>query len=349
MKTIMIYGATGFSGRLLVQKAKESGLNIILSGRNETKLKQLADQTNYEYRVFSLTDSETITKAIANVDIILNSAGPLIDNLPLFVECCIASKKHFVDLAMDPNILIKYDDQAKKNNVMILSGIGHAFLPVDCLAGFLHEKMPDAETIAIYLSGWNLISRGTAKCGIVLIKYGIHHRKNGKLVKIKNISYHRISFNDSIKTYAPSTFGVATLAFSTGIPTIESYSEVTPAMKPLLFIMKYLSWLYAFPLMQKIVEININALPEGPTEAERKSGRIDYYTEIKNRKGATLTATLTTPEAFTTTCLTTLKALENIENRLTPGFQTPCKLFGHKFINDIPGFKLTFNEKKVEN
>jgi short subunit dehydrogenase-like uncharacterized protein len=346
MKTIMIYGATGYSGRLLVQNAKEYSLNVIIAGRNETKLKLLSDQTKYKYRVFSLTDSETIEKAIADMDIILNVAGPLIDNLPLFVECCIKLKKHFIDLAMDPNQLTKYDDPAKKNNVMILSGAGHACLPVDCMAGFLHEKMPDAEMLTIYISGWNIVSRGTAKGGIALLKYGIHHRKNGKFVKIKNFSFHKMPINDSMKIFAPSGFGVALLAFSTGIPTIESYAEVTPAIKPLLFIQKRLSWLFTFPFMQKLLENKINDLPEGPTEAERKSGHIEYYAEIKNKKGATLTATLTTPEAYTTTFLTTLKTLKNIEDRLNPGFQTPWKLFGHEFINDIPGFKLSFTGEK---
>jgi short subunit dehydrogenase-like uncharacterized protein len=345
MKRIMVYGATGYSGTLISQKSKEYGLHIIIAGRNEQKLKQLSSVTNYEYRVFSLDDPDSIIKAISDIDIVLNVAGPFIDGLPLFVQSCINCKKHFIDLAMDPDTLAKYDSEAKQNEVMILSGVGHAFLPLDSLGGFLFEKMPDAEKLSMYIAGMNTMSRGTAKSNIALIKYGIHHRKNSSLFRIKDIKYCKFTSNNTTKSFIPSSFGVSTLSYSTNIPTIESYFEATPAVKPFIFIIKYLSWLFRTSFMQKVMEKKINNLPSGPTEEERQSGSIEYVAIIENKNGKKLTATLSTPEAYKTTYLTTLEVLKMIDTNIHPGFQTPYRVFGYNIINSIGGCKLSLSNE----
>ena len=40
----MIYGATGYTGKLVARTAKMQGLNPLLAGRNEARLKSIAAQ-----------------------------------------------------------------------------------------------------------------------------------------------------------------------------------------------------------------------------------------------------------------------------------------------------------------
>ncbi|MFB6344416.1 MAG: hypothetical protein ABEK50_01400 [bacterium] len=44
-----IYGAYGFTGTLLAERAAEQGMSPVLSGRNESKLKPLADRLGFDY------------------------------------------------------------------------------------------------------------------------------------------------------------------------------------------------------------------------------------------------------------------------------------------------------------
>ncbi len=344
MKKLLIYGATGYTGKLLIEKIKLKNYTVIIAGRDEKKLKELSKNYNYDYRLFSLRNGEIVSEFIKDIDVVLNVAGPFIDDIDNMIDACIENKTHFIDLAMDPKELSKYHYQAKQADVMLLSGAGHAFLPLDCLGGFLYEKMPEAEHLSIYISGMDTMSRGTAKSNIALIKQGIHHRKKGRLKRIRRMPRREMKINDKTKEFVPSAFGIPTLTHSTGIDNIESYFESTPAVKPFIFVIQYLSWLFKFGFVQKMFLKKLNSLPEGPTAKERSEGKIEYLGTIKDQNQNVLEAILTTPEAYKTTYLATYAVLDNIQENFKAGFQTPYKLFGPEILNKIDGFKLTLCE-----
>jgi short subunit dehydrogenase-like uncharacterized protein len=43
----LIYGATGYTGKLTARTARDKGLKPILAGRNETKLKAVAEPLGF--------------------------------------------------------------------------------------------------------------------------------------------------------------------------------------------------------------------------------------------------------------------------------------------------------------
>lgn len=344
MKKLLIYGATGYTGRLITQELSLNMYEVIIAGRDEKKLKHMSEYFKCDYKVFNLYNAEVIHDLIHEIDIVLNVAGPFIADIDNLIEACIENRTHFIDLAMDPRELAKFDMQAKQCDVMLLSGAGHAFLPLDCLGGFLHGKMPNAKNLSIYISGMNTMSRGTAKSNIALIKQGIHHRINGSESRIRNLKIKKVKFNNKEKPFVPSAFGVPILSYSTGVANIESYFESTPAVKPFIFIIKYLSWLFKFNFIQKLFEKKMNELPEGPTLEERDAGNVEYLAKIKDVDGNELCATLLTPEAYKTTYLTTAAVLKNINKNFKPGFQTPYRLFGAGILNEINGFKMNLCE-----
>lgn len=343
MEKILLYGATGFTGTLIACEAKKRGLDFVLGGRDESKLKRIAEKTGYTYRIIGLDSNECMEKGLSGIDAVLNIAGPFINELPAFVKFCIQKKIHFIDLAMDPTTLAAYDTSAKEKGAMILSGVGHAFLPMDCLGGLMHSQMPDATQLSMYISGMNTMSRGTAKSNIALIKHGIFHRRNGVPFKIRDMKPVRISIDKSSELFVPASFGVATLGFSTNIPAIEVYFEATPSVKPFICIIKYFSWLFGLPVMQYFLEKMMESLPPGPDEEQQNAGYVNYFAKIENANRS-MTASLTTPEAYKTTYLTTLKVIEKLKNSLHPGFQTPFRLLGAEILNEIPGFTLNLNE-----
>lgn len=51
----MIYGAYGYTGKLLVEHAVKSGLRPLIAGRNEYKLKELASKYKLQYSVLFIS------------------------------------------------------------------------------------------------------------------------------------------------------------------------------------------------------------------------------------------------------------------------------------------------------
>ena len=56
----LIYGAYGYSGKLIAHQAKRRGYHPILAGRNEASLEPVARHLEFEYRSFSLDNIDTI-------------------------------------------------------------------------------------------------------------------------------------------------------------------------------------------------------------------------------------------------------------------------------------------------
>jgi short subunit dehydrogenase-like uncharacterized protein len=76
MKKLMIYGATGYTGRMAAAHAAAAGTPLIVAGRNPAALAELAAPLGVDYRVFALDDNASIDRALHDVGVLLNCAGP---------------------------------------------------------------------------------------------------------------------------------------------------------------------------------------------------------------------------------------------------------------------------------
>ena len=57
-QSFLLYGANGYTGQLIAQLAKKLGLLPIISGRNEAKIRPLAESLQFPYRIIDLDDTE---------------------------------------------------------------------------------------------------------------------------------------------------------------------------------------------------------------------------------------------------------------------------------------------------
>ncbi|TIP83121.1 MAG: hypothetical protein E5X58_38045, partial [Mesorhizobium sp.] len=78
MTKLMIYGATGYTGRMAAKHAKAADTPLVLAGRREESLSTLAAELGVEYRVFGLDDTAAIDKGLAGISVLLNCAGPFL-------------------------------------------------------------------------------------------------------------------------------------------------------------------------------------------------------------------------------------------------------------------------------
>jgi short subunit dehydrogenase-like uncharacterized protein len=74
--TILIYGATGYTGKLIASVAASQGARPILAGRNLEKVEAIAKPLGLAARAFDLRDPGRINAAIKDVSAVLCVAGP---------------------------------------------------------------------------------------------------------------------------------------------------------------------------------------------------------------------------------------------------------------------------------
>src|SRR5215813_11797080 len=95
---LLLYGATGYSGRLIAGAAAELGMRPVLGGRDGTRLSALAETFGLEYRVASLSDSNRLDSVLRDVQVVLHAAGPFSATSRPVLDACMRTGTHYLDI-----------------------------------------------------------------------------------------------------------------------------------------------------------------------------------------------------------------------------------------------------------
>ena len=58
--SLLIYGANGYSARLILEQLLKRNITPVLSGRNKDSIIQLAEKYKCDHRIFDLNDESVI-------------------------------------------------------------------------------------------------------------------------------------------------------------------------------------------------------------------------------------------------------------------------------------------------
>lgn len=341
----MIYGATGYTGKLVARTAKALGMQPLLAGRNEARLKSIAGQHGFEYQAFSLDDTAALTSALSQVDAVLHIAGPFAHTSKPMLDACIKTKTHYLDITGEIDVFeacAARDAEAREAGIMILPGVGFDVVPSDCLAAHMKARMPDAVELTLAIVGLGQMSRGTAKTGVESVGLGTRVRRDGEIVSVAKPLRREFDFGQGAKQGIAIGWGDVSTAFhSTGIPNITVYFEASPQLEQMANMGGFTRWLASRSFMQKRLKAQIDAQPEGPTDAERRAGHAVLLGEAVNAAGDRVVSKLQTPEGYTLTAMTSLETVRRVlGGQFQPGFQTPSRAYGAGYIVEFDGCTL---------
>ena len=344
--SFLIYGASGYTGKLIVELSIKKGLKPILAGRTEAKIKPLAEKFGLEYLVFGLDNIENVVQNIAKFPLVLNCAGPFSRTAKPIVEACLKAKTHYLDITGEIEVfeMIKsYDLQAKKNGVMLLPGVGFDVVPTDCMAKYLSTKLPNATHLELaFTSVGGSISHGTVTTMVENLGNEGFTRENGVMVSKPTGYKGKLIDFGSLKQFAMTIpWGDISTAYSTtGIPNIETFAG---ASKSVYYVMK-LQFLFNPILRTKFVKNLLQKYADdkitGPNEQHFQNGKSLIYGKVTNAKGEFVEGKLETLEGYRLTAETSVLITQKVlELKGISGYQTPAGLFGHELILEIEGSK----------
>jgi len=344
MDTLLIYGANGYTGRLVADAALAAGLQPILAGRSGDALAEMSSQLALPHRVMGLDDSDALRRGLDGVHTVLHCAGPFSRTARPMVEACIDTHTHYLDItgeiAVFELLARKYDQSAKAAGVMLLPGVGFDVVPSDCMARYLADARPDAETLTLAFSGQGGVSHGTATTAIENIAEGGAIRVDGRIERVPAAFHTReFDFGQGMRPAVTIPWGDVSTAFhSTGIPNIRVYMAAPTAVRQMMVISRYMGWLLSHQWVQSLLQGRIDARASGPDAETRASGYAVVIGEARSPDGQTSSARLTCPEAYALTATAAVHiAKKTLEGHAPPGFQTPSRAYGADLILEIPG------------
>ncbi len=340
---ILIYGATGYTGKLIARVAHEQGLKPILAGRNAERLKAVADPLGLARRAFDLADPARLDAALEDVAVVLCIAGPFSATSRPMADACIRRNVHYLDITGEIDVfeaLAARDAEAKQAGVMLLPGVGFDVVPSDCLAAQLKRRLPDAIDLKIYLEVVNPnISRGTAKTAIKELTADTRVRRAGRLVTLDRAGPGSCDFGQGMRATVQISWGDVSTAFhSTGIPNIEVQAKAEPALKVIVRLPGFVKSFLGLAVTQSLLKSLIDRQPEGPSDEARRSGQAILVGVARNEKGESIRSRLRTPEGYTLTAMTAVDiARRAASGEFKPGFQTPSLVYGADYILGFDG------------
>jgi len=342
---VLIYGATGFTGRLLAERARALGMDALLAGRNRQRVERLSQTTGLSGRTLALGDGSVLDAALADVDVVLNSAGPFDLTARPLVEACLRTGTHYLDVSGELPIfqqLHAYDHAARAAGVMVMPGAGFVVAASDCLAAHVAGRVPGARHLRLALSRTDLVSRGSFATMLGLVRERVSVRRDGLLCAVPVGTLER-GFNyghgDRVSS-AASWADVFTAYYTTGIANIAVYLETD----------EWTRWFYQFgayfarpinlPPMQKLMALQARVWPEGPSGERRAAAPRVIVAEAEDDFGRCVRARLHTPDGYSFTQLCALAIVERVfAGELRAGFQTPAGVYGADFILGIEGVR----------
>ena len=343
---LLVYGAYGYTGKLVVAEAVATGLRPVLAGRNAGALAAVAAPHGLAHRAASLDDQRALDAALEGVRVVLHCAGPFVRTSRLMVDACLRRGVHYLDITGE---LAVFEATAARNGealaggVTLLPGVGFDVVPSDCLAAHLARRLPGATHLALAFRGLGGVSRGTATTMAHNAGSGGTVRRDGRLVTVPAAwRTRRIDFGEGeLSLAATIPWGdVSTAWHSTGIPNVEVYMAMTPAMRRSLLLSRGLGWLLASDPVRRWLVRRAQARKPGPSDASRARGESRFWGEVRDAEGHTAVSRVVGPEGYTLTARTAIAAARRVLGGGVPaGFQTPSRAFGADFILEQAGVR----------
>ena len=335
----IIYGCNGYTGRLIAEHAVKEGLKPVLAGRDEEKVKLLAQELNLDYQVFDLSDEAGIVERIKDFKAVLHCAGPFKYTAPAMMKACLKAKTYYLDITGEYQVFedaFGRHDEAKSAGILLMPGVGFDVVPTDCLSLYLKQELPGAISLelALYSKGGKL-SHGTAITVTENLGEPTMIRRNGKLTGIPNGQLTRmVEIDGKQREGVAISWGDISTAFrTTRIPDITVYNVLPPKVIKSMRLSNYTGFFLKLGFVKRFLVRKIKQRPAGPDKNQREKAVSMVWGEVKDASGNHKSALLQLPEGYTLTALTAVKIVQNILSKEPPaGTLTPAAVFGADFI-----------------
>ena len=142
---IVVYGATGFTGRLvaeyLAERYRDDGnLRWAIAGRNRDRLEEvralIGASAEMPLVVADSNDPTSLRSLAASTGIVISTVGPYQLYGSALVEACVATGTSYVDLCGEPAwmhaMIDRHEAQARVSGARIVFSCGFDSIPFDC-------------------------------------------------------------------------------------------------------------------------------------------------------------------------------------------------------------------------
>ncbi|XP_058793881.1 saccharopine dehydrogenase-like oxidoreductase isoform X2 [Phymastichus coffea] len=231
---VVIFGATGFTGKYAVQEAqrihKDMPFTWGIAGRRKEALQSVlqefaSNSNNVKIIIADLRDEVSLRKMCQQAKVVVNCCGPYRFYGEPVIKACIESKTHHVDVSGEPEYMermqLEYNKAAEEAGIYVVSACGFDSIPFEMGIAFTDDKFSgQVNSIETYLSGWLTSDVGGAVLHHGTWESALHHLAN----ESELAALRRKLYPDKLPEFKP----VLKTSFIHRNPASPGYSVVFP-------------------------------------------------------------------------------------------------------------------------
>jgi hypothetical protein len=163
-KPVIVYGASGYTGRLICEYLREYNVPFVAAGRDAAKIKtamqeNVAGIETADYEIVEVAhDAKALTELFAGSAVVCNTVGPFSQHGPEVVEACLAAGTHYLDTTGEQDWMISCDEKHGADfsaaGLLLATGVAQMYTTGEIAAELCLEK-PGLDTldIAVFWGG----------------------------------------------------------------------------------------------------------------------------------------------------------------------------------------------------
>ena len=167
---IVLFGATGYTGRLVAEAMVERGLKPVLAARSAERLRELAGElgSGLETATADVADPPSVTALVETGDVLVSTVGPFVRWGAPAAAAASEVGAHYIDSTGEPpfirEVFERYGAAAEQSGCGMLTAFGYDWVPGNLAGALALSRAGEAATrvdTGYFLSGGGAPSGGT--------------------------------------------------------------------------------------------------------------------------------------------------------------------------------------------
>lgn len=160
---VLVFGATGYTGRMVVQDLVDRGMPVRIAGRSQERLEKLSTlHDGLDWVVADVKDPPSVSRAAEGASALITTVGPYTWWGHIAADAAIEHGIPYIDITGEPGwvrqLFEDYGPKAKAAGIAMMPAMGYDYVPGN-LAGALALEAAAGEgrrvDIGYFLSGQN--------------------------------------------------------------------------------------------------------------------------------------------------------------------------------------------------
>ncbi|MPY55947.1 saccharopine dehydrogenase family protein [Streptomyces spongiae] len=195
LRPVVLYGASGSTGRLVAEYLREYSIPFVAAGRNKARIQEVMDKVpgieTADYEIAEVDGSvESLTRLFEGRAVVCNTVGPFMRYAEPVVEAAIRAGVHYLDTAGEQDHILRLKDEWGPR----FAAAGRAASSAMSIQYALHDiaariclETPGVDTLELGSYANAIPTVGSTQSIFDVIRADAYHLQDGRLKKYDGV------------------------------------------------------------------------------------------------------------------------------------------------------------------